>query len=137
MINGGYSQRDCQAFVNKKLEYTVTDIKENGQATSGYTELEHNGTIATFDNTGTKLYTGNYTLTEADNDQECFMEIEWDNGNPYNSECVTFSPTLNHLAMNGCFVFNERCVPECNITVLQQLGQWYSAIIIGEMGQDQ
>ena len=58
------------------------------------------------------------------------MEVYWNNDNPYKSECITFSPSLNHLAMSGCFVFNERCVTECNITVLQQTGQWYSAITI-------
>eukprot|EP01084_Bolivina_argentea_P305284 527368_1 len=126
----GQINPNCESFVGKKMEYTVTDIKEQTQSVCGYVEFFDGGKIESWNSTGGVQTVGNYTFKATDSKLECFLQIKWNDNAPLENECVTFSPTANELGMTGCYVFNDTCVPECNMTVMEKLGSWYAAVVL-------
>ena len=93
---------------------------------SGWTEFYSSGKIDNWDLDGNLMNYGTYQMREADNIGQCYLEITWEQG-PSNTECVTFSPTLDNQALVGCYVFDTNCLTECNTT---SVDSWFAGVTI-------
>eukprot|EP01084_Bolivina_argentea_P099543 178932_1 len=122
-----YGQRDCLAYVGKKLEFVnINGTVKPPTVSTGWTELfssDKGNKIEVWSYSGTVIAEGTYTLQEADNNQECYLNATY--SKPNMQECITFSPTLDHHSIVGCYVWNGECVRVCANT---PSSIWYSAV---------
>eukprot|EP01084_Bolivina_argentea_P186759 321821_1 len=123
LIISVYSQpKDCVGYIGKKLEWTQVNNTNKNFPTlkAGYMIIEPGknndelywGDIKILNYGGTAEETGNYTLSEVDNNEECYLQLEL----PIpaeKKECITFSPTLDHKSFVGCYTTNGICLPTC------------------------
>eukprot|EP01084_Bolivina_argentea_P036745 67949_1 len=98
-------------ILGKKLEWIIVNGTTKPPATTaGWMEIFDGGKIDIWNYAGNILLEGTYTLTEADNNQECYLLAQYPDNR---QECITFSPTLDHHSIVGCFVWTDQCVPVC------------------------
>eukprot|EP01084_Bolivina_argentea_P243971 408836_1 len=115
------AQRDCLAYNQIKMEYTITDLGE-GTTSTGFWEFYkgnitngvESGVVEWWSYAGTKTINGTYKMKEAQDNTECYVEMEFDQSKQNPLECMTFSPTIDHLGFVGCYVNTTQCVPVCN-----------------------
>mmetsp|Transcript_75693 Transcript_75693/g.67900 ORF Transcript_75693/g.67900 Transcript_75693/m.67900 type:complete len:149 (-) Transcript_75693:145-591(-) len=119
-LNYAQKAKDCFYYVNKKIEYTLTDLAKPATETGFYEffkgDYDQNGTVSGvaewWTSDGSKTANGTYSMVEAQDDEECYLILEF-GGSDGKVECMTFSPTLNHQAFVGCYVMSTQCVPIC------------------------
>ena len=116
--------RDCDAYIGKRLEWTnVNNTGSTPSLIAGWMELFQNGDIDVYNYARSIIEKGKYTLKEEDNNVECILQTELLGA----TECITFSPTLDHRSFVGCYVINGPCLPYCSHAVPTQ---WMAAVIM-------